>query len=102
MTQKPGRNDPCPCGSEKKYKNCCLKNEVSKSKPMTLAGKRKFTATIISSGNQAQKKEVEQNQIPAVDYNTLMERSFGNALQAAGESELKISDPANFMKSEGK
>jgi uncharacterized protein YchJ len=20
---KPGRNDPCPCGSGKKYKNCC-------------------------------------------------------------------------------
>ena len=22
---KVGRNDPCPCGSGKKYKNCCLK-----------------------------------------------------------------------------
>ena len=22
----PGRNDPCPCGSGKKYKNCCGKN----------------------------------------------------------------------------
>jgi tetratricopeptide (TPR) repeat protein len=22
--QKPGRNDPCPCGSGKKYKACCL------------------------------------------------------------------------------
>jgi preprotein translocase subunit SecA len=21
--QKVGRNDPCPCGSGKKYKNCC-------------------------------------------------------------------------------
>jgi uncharacterized protein YecA (UPF0149 family) len=21
----PGRNDPCPCGSGKKYKNCCMK-----------------------------------------------------------------------------
>ncbi|RJQ46962.1 MAG: YecA family protein [Gaiellales bacterium] len=21
---QPGRNDPCPCGSEKKYKKCCL------------------------------------------------------------------------------
>jgi len=24
--QEPGRNDPCPCGSGKKYKKCCLKN----------------------------------------------------------------------------
>src|ERR1700736_4668582 len=25
MSYKPGRNDPCPCGSGKKYKHCCLK-----------------------------------------------------------------------------
>ena len=25
-TQKIGRNDPCPCGSGKKYKNCCGRN----------------------------------------------------------------------------
>ncbi len=24
---KPGRNDPCPCGSGKKYKQCCMKIE---------------------------------------------------------------------------
>ena len=24
-TEKVGRNDPCPCGSGKKYKNCCGK-----------------------------------------------------------------------------
>ena len=24
---KVGRNDPCPCGSGKKYKNCCGKNQ---------------------------------------------------------------------------
>jgi preprotein translocase subunit SecA len=23
--EKIGRNDPCPCGSGKKYKNCCGK-----------------------------------------------------------------------------
>ncbi len=26
--QKIGRNDPCPCGSGKKYKNCCLGKET--------------------------------------------------------------------------
>ena len=25
-TPKPGRNDPCLCGSQKKYKKCCLKS----------------------------------------------------------------------------
>ncbi|MEM9290067.1 MAG: SEC-C metal-binding domain-containing protein [Acidobacteriota bacterium] len=24
MTKAIGRNDPCPCGSGKKYKHCCL------------------------------------------------------------------------------
>ena len=24
--KKVGRNDPCPCGSGQKYKNCCGKN----------------------------------------------------------------------------
>jgi hypothetical protein len=26
--QKAGRNDPCPCGSGKKYKHCCLRNSI--------------------------------------------------------------------------
>ena len=28
MSNKPGRNEPCPCGSGKKYKNCCAKAEA--------------------------------------------------------------------------
>jgi uncharacterized protein YecA (UPF0149 family) len=23
LGKQPGRNDPCPCGSGKKYKKCC-------------------------------------------------------------------------------
>ena len=26
--KKPGRNDPCPCGSGRKYKKCCLNKET--------------------------------------------------------------------------
>jgi hypothetical protein len=25
--EKTGRNDPCPCGSGKKYKHCCLETQ---------------------------------------------------------------------------
>ena len=25
---KVGRNDPCPCGSGKKYKNCCMRKDM--------------------------------------------------------------------------
>jgi hypothetical protein len=28
---KPGRNDPCPCGSGKKYKHCCLNAEANRT-----------------------------------------------------------------------
>jgi SEC-C motif len=27
------RNDPCPCGSGKKYKNCCLRKQVGARSP---------------------------------------------------------------------
>jgi tetratricopeptide (TPR) repeat protein len=27
MPNKTGRNDPCPCGSGKKYKHCCLEKD---------------------------------------------------------------------------
>ncbi|MCI0432118.1 MAG: SEC-C domain-containing protein [Gemmatimonadetes bacterium] len=27
----PGRNDPCPCGSGKKYKHCCLRAQEAVS-----------------------------------------------------------------------
>jgi hypothetical protein len=30
-----GRNDPCPCGSGKKYKKCCLKKDQADSEPFT-------------------------------------------------------------------
>ncbi len=37
--QKVGRNDPCPCGSGKKFKKCCeLKDQ-----------KKKFKAELISA-----------------------------------------------------
>jgi tetratricopeptide (TPR) repeat protein len=32
MSNKPGRNDPCPCGSGQKYKRCCLpKDQIAES-----------------------------------------------------------------------
>ncbi|MDN3504048.1 MAG: SEC-C metal-binding domain-containing protein [Rhabdochlamydiaceae bacterium] len=40
--EKVGRNDPCPCGSGKKYKKCCGK-----------VGPRKFSAQLLSSNKDA-------------------------------------------------
>ena len=50
MAEKTGRNDPCPCGSGKKYKQCCLKNQ----KPL---GKRRFKATVLNPKAMQASKE---------------------------------------------
>lgn len=55
--KKPGRNDPCPCGSGKKYKACCMKQELP-------VAKKKFKATLLG-----EKKPID-----------LMERTFGAAI----------------------
>src|SRR5512143_1150719 len=38
MSTKPGRNDPCPCGSGKKYKHCCGAPSVHPETPARRAG----------------------------------------------------------------
>lgn len=93
MTEKVGRNDPCPCGSGKKYKACCL----SKQQPRgTIFGGRKFKAKVLSAGGM-KKPEQSPEQIKAnVDYTTLMERSFGQALKP-DEKPPVLSDPSEFL-----
>lgn len=64
MDDKVGRNDPCPCGSGKKFKNCCIGKPVKKPLP--------FKATLLSEPKQ-------------VD---LMARTFGEYIKAAEESNV--------------
>ncbi|MEG1542850.1 MAG: SEC-C metal-binding domain-containing protein [Victivallaceae bacterium] len=49
MLKKPNRNDPCPCGSGKKYKQCCLIIQKPSSATHTPQGRMKFSAEVISS-----------------------------------------------------
>jgi len=42
---KTGRNDPCPCGSGKKYKRCCLDKDQA-AEDATLAAKRTELAAL--------------------------------------------------------
>lgn len=62
MDKKIGRNDPCPCGSGKKYKACCMQKEAAKY----VGGKRKLTA-----------KWINAPQGP-----NLIERTFGGAISS--------------------
>ncbi len=100
MLEKVGRNDPCPCGSGKKYKNCCLKNEQQQQKKSSLGG-RKFTAKVLSGGgsNKPQPQETSQpGQVKAaVDYTTLMERSFGQALHSHEDKPPVPPNPSDYL-----
>lgn len=62
MTEKIGRNDPCPCGSGKKYKQCCFLTSGA-------GKKKKLTA-----------KWINQPKAP-----NLLDRTFGAAIAQAGE-----------------
>lgn len=66
MSDKPGRNDPCPCGSGKKYKSCCLGKAPSL--------KLKHKVSVISGT----KKEAPN----------LMNRAFGDAIEETPKDNL--------------
>jgi preprotein translocase subunit SecA len=40
-----GRNDPCPCGSGKKYKNCCLHKERQTSRVAAISSEQRSKST---------------------------------------------------------
>jgi len=56
------QNDPCPCGSGKKYKDCCLAKDEGKAKNAGKAGARgKASARAKSSANSKQATEKENH-----------------------------------------
>ncbi len=99
MVDKPGRNDPCRCGSGKKYKNCCLPKEQQKALPL---GMRKIKAKVISGGGiykqvvKAPEQDTKEER-PLVDYALLMERSFGGALHAYEETPPAPANPSEYL-----
>jgi hypothetical protein len=46
MSERPGRNDPCPCGSGSKYKKCCLE----KDEAARVAAAASSAAAVASAG----------------------------------------------------
>lgn len=61
--EKVGRNDPCPCGSGKKYKKCCLnKDEARKSEKTSVTPKEiKLRDQLVSfSAKERYKKDFEK------------------------------------------
>lgn len=102
---KTGRNDPCPCGSGKKYKQCCI-NAVSKQHAEVFDD---FAQTLAMNPNLsleelnllAQHKMAERNNRPHADFCGLSPNQIENWLYAP-LSELalvKITTPADLSAS---
>lgn len=60
MEAQTGRNDPCPCGSGKKYKKCCYEKDMKKARPSVFrfAQPAKLTNRTIKATVQSGKSAV--------------------------------------------
>lgn len=96
MSKKIGRNDLCPCGSGKKYKQCCL---AKASKPKTLSSRvtlnkntdatSKMGASIATTAHRPLKavwiNEPTKHE-PEPEGVNLIERTFGDAINASSDT----------------
>lgn len=85
MDKKPGRNDPCPCGSKKKFKQCCM----TKS-PLA----RRIKQAVWINAPKAPQEEQPQEDFFEAGPN-LIERTFGASI-ASAEQDLKPFQPKPF------
>jgi hypothetical protein len=58
---KPGRNDPCPCGSGNKYKKCCLAKEeaVTREQLAKAEARRAKSAAETAAAHRLHLREVK-------------------------------------------
>nr|WP_232279916.1 SEC-C metal-binding domain-containing protein [Shewanella denitrificans] len=83
---KTGRNDPCPCGSAKKYKNCCM-DAISKQNSALLDDISQVTAMNPNLTHDEldlvlQQKAFAQNNRPIADFCGLSPAQMANWLYA--------------------
>lgn len=70
---KTGRNDPCPCGSGKKFKNCCAGKPVEATP--NLAGAPARAATRAPAATMAQKPLTLRGEVQKVQLEAKEKRS---------------------------
>ncbi len=83
-TKKVGRNDPCPCGSGKKYKHCCLKRHEA----LRRLGAGSSPGTESDDAERLEKTQKEQQALirliqQAFEY--LASRQYAKAISFASE-----------------
>lgn len=78
----PSRNDPCPCGSGRKYKQCCKKapKAAGVSQPGAGSGRRSPDAALVNALLSAADKRLQEGRFPeaATLLRQVLERDSGD------------------------
>jgi hypothetical protein len=97
MSKKAGRNDPCPCGSGKKYKSCHWGQEQPQS---DTSRKSLFGRIHGSTGSSAVKKTFAAKVLKSGGAQDLVEKTFAESLDQARHEELPPSPPQELPEQE--
>jgi tetratricopeptide (TPR) repeat protein len=92
---KTGRNDPCPCGSGKKYKKCCGQERAEPELAATLEPGE--LAELIGSGRYAELETMARKVIQRDPNAGLVWKAFGVALRMQGKDALEALDKAAML-----
>ena len=85
-----GRNDPCPCGSGKKYKKCCLTNDAAAENERLVAERAEREERAAAKRQELRKvREAITANFAASD---LLDDDFGDELMDAS-NRVVASDP---------
>jgi uncharacterized protein len=86
MSDKIGRNDPCPCGSGKKYKQCCINKDLPK--PTRRKLKAVWVNQPVHETQSANKAQPAQEAAPAQENEpvNLIERTYGAAIASSSKA----------------
>ncbi len=98
MTNKTSRNDPCPCGSGKKYKKCCLeKDQTSERAELTRVAAKRAAAE--KAQRQATREAFEASQVLDAASNAVLDLVRAGRLDDAERAarELLVSGGAETV-----
>lgn len=84
---KPGRNDPCPCGSGRKYKNCCLGSRTASATPAPPTDARQLLA-MFAAGRHAELERYLHALVEQQPQSGFLWTLLGATLQAQGKDGL--------------
>lgn len=62
MSEKTGRNEPCHCGSGKKYKKCCLNSDLAAAKEARHEKEREKQALAEAEQKEREQRILDQNE----------------------------------------